>query len=364
MQKGILTMTSELTSSYADILLRLLIRPEKSISVNSDVWSNIQWDIFLQLVQKNVLSIRSFEQLTEMDVSVPHKGYLTAVKDEKNRICRTVELIGKISELCTQNGIQFVFTKAFQHYPDMGHDVDLFVSDYSAKADAIIIKSFAAVPDKWSLCHWIAGKSGYETKEYPSPIEIHHGRIGLVGEHNIYPTLLMQNRKKITVNDITTFIPFREDQLIIQVIQRIYGHLHIRLSDVVHTVDLIREDGLGWDYIVRTSKQIGIFGGLRFYLTYINQIYKRLFANDLLSREVQTVVLKNGLVNIRFENWHYRFPVSSVLNKVYMEKFFSEVKYMNWESMWRLSILPPLAVLTILRNLAPRRFGGRKVIGS
>ena len=333
--------------------------------------ADVDWDVILQLVQKNLITIRTFEALRELGVAVPHEAYGDMVEREQLRIGRTMELIGRISEILEGEGMEFVFTKSFQHYPDMGHDVDLFVLDGSAKADVLITSSFRTSISKESLSHKLAGKQGYEIDGYPSPVEIHHGRLGHVGEHNLYPQVLMRNRQQVTVDGITTFIASREDQLIVQAMQRIYSHLYIRLSDVVHTVSAIRRGDLDWDYVVGTAKRIGIFDGLSCYVSYVNQIYSRLFQTDVVSPEIGKLLVRGGVGKVRFKGWHYHFPIVLTVSRVYSRQFFATVGSLNWEGAARLCLLPPLTALAGFRILARtgarisrlRAFGSSRVDG-
>ncbi|MDA2912737.1 nucleotidyltransferase family protein [Acidobacteriia bacterium AH_259_A11_L15] len=358
-----------LESQYADITLRLLLRRERtgpSDGFRIGDLAHVDWDVVLLFVQKNLITIRMFQALQEFGVPIRHQAYRDMVESERGRISRTMELIGRISEMLEGEGVEFVLTKSFQHYPDMGHDVDLFVLDRSARVDMLIKSAFRASISKESLSHKLAGKQGYEIDGYPSPVEIHHGRFGHVGEHNLYPQVLMRNRQQVTVDGITTFIASREDQLIVQAMQRIYSHLYIRLSDVVHTVSVIRRGDLDWDYVVGTAKRIGIFDGLSCYVSYVNQIYSRLFQTDVVSPEIGKLLVRGGVGKVRFKGWHYHFPIVLTVSRVYSRQFFATVGSLNWEGAARLCLLPPLTALAGFRILARHgaRISGLKAFGS
>lgn len=343
-------MSMSYESKYADWTLRLLLEPDRGHYSSLNELGDVRWDVFLGLARKNVVLIRSYNRLEKLRV-IPDAAFREAEIEEEKRIRCTVELIERISEICAQGGIAFVFTKAFQHYPDMGHDVDLFVLDRSKRADTLIAETLGVSPAKGSLLNWISGKEGYYIEGYPSPVEIHHGRMGHIGEHNAYPDILMKNRTSISIGGITTFVPCPEDQLVIQVMQRIYDYRYIRLSDVVHTLTTIREDTLDWDYVVRTTNQIGIFDGLCCYLSYMDQIHDSLFEKPLLSPEVRKMLILDGWGKVQFRGGHYRFPNVSVM-RVYSKKFLAEVLSGNWEAVGRLCLLPPVAVLVGVRSLA------------
>ena len=346
-------------SQYADLCLRLLLDPQHGRYFGSGEDADVQWDVLLRLARANVVLIRIHERLEQLGVP-PSEAFADAVAQEGQRICSTIELIAKLGELCSQHGIQFMFTKAFQHYPDMGHDVDLFVLDRSPNIDRLVTESLGASPGKGSFVNKVAGKTSYEFPGYPSPVEIHHARMGHIGEHNIYPRIIIQNRKEVVIGGITTFVPSPEDQLIVQAMQRIYGHLTIRLSDVVRTVATIREAGLEWEYVVRTAKQIGILGGLRCYLSYIDQIHAALFDEPLLAPQVRNELAFDEGGKVQFRGGYYRFPILPVTGRLYARKLLVEVGSKNWESVGKLCLLPAVAWLLWIRSLV--RLGARKAV--
>src|SRR2546430_4050707 len=65
--------------------------------------------------------------------------YTTLFRSEQGRVGTTLELIHQVSRTCEAAGIEFVFPKAFQDYPDMGDDVDLLLLERSTEVDRRII---------------------------------------------------------------------------------------------------------------------------------------------------------------------------------------------------------------------------------
>lgn len=343
-----------LQNRYADMVLNLLVRPEeinRQDKVSALQLGDVDWNFVLQLAQRNVITIRLFEALQDVGIAVPNRTYRNVVEAERARIRRMMELINRISEVLEREGIEYVFMKSFQHYPDMGEDADLLVLDRSSMVDLVIINSLRASVSKGSLSHKLAGKQGYEIHGYSSPLEIHHGRLGHVGEHSLYPKILTRNRQRIRLDGITTFIPSPEDQLIIQVLQRIYSHLCIRLSDVIHAVSLIRREDLKWDYVLAITRRVGIFEGLCCYLSYITQIHKELFGTDAVPPEWREVLVRDCYGKVHFQGRHYSFPVALVLSKVYSKEILALVESWDGEGVARLCLLPPLAILVGLRLL-------------
>ena len=156
----------------------------------------------------------------------------------------------------------YVFMKNFQHYPDMGDDIDLLVMDDKDKADQAIVKRLAAKPCRLSFLNQFGGKTQYSFDNNPICVEIHHGRMGRVGEHAIFPRFLMKNRVSAHLGGVCVFVPKPEDQFIIQVLQRVYGRLYLRISELAYSIAAMYRADLDWNYIVETSRVIGIYPGL------------------------------------------------------------------------------------------------------
>lgn len=347
-------MNASSEKGYAELALRLLLGVDHSEKRNLDALNEMQWDVFFRLARKNVILVRIHDRLEQLGI-LQGTAFREAAIKERERIDSTIDLIGQVSEICAQEGTPFVMTKAFQHYPDMGHDVDLFVSDQSQFADHVLIKRLGLTPGKNSILNRIAGKTSYECRGSSSPLEIHHGRLGHLGEHNVFPLELVRNRQLLTIAGISTYVPCPEDQLILQTIQRIYGHFVIRISDVVQSVKLIQKEALNWDYIIRTARKIGVLSGLVYYLDFVDQIYRTLGQKSLLPEEIHEVFPSSRRATIRFIGLVYRFPILGISGRAYYKKLVSDLFAGNWEASARLFLLPPIATLVTTRDLVQRQ---------
>ncbi len=347
-------MSLEIECEYFEFLLRLLLAQDgEELSVHP-IFKDIKWDVVLELAQKNRVPIRVYNRLVKLGVQ-PDEIYQKAVNEERQRIGRTIELMGKISNICEGEGIDFLFMKNYQHYPDMGEDIDLFVMDYTDIADSVVIKRLGAKPFKRSLLNRIGGKTQYYIKGYPCELEIHHGRMGPIGEHTAFPNLLMKNRVTVNIDDVCILIPSPEDQLIIQVMQRVYGRFYLRISELVYAISAICEVRLDWDYIIATTKSSGIFEGLRYYLICLNMIYENVMKETLPLNKPELLDVR-AAGKVSFKGFQYRLPLLTVGGKLYLKKFFSDIRALNWASASRLCLLPPLALLIGFTFLA-RRWG-------
>lgn len=345
-------MSMVLENEYAEIMLRLLLEQDRERLSFLRLLKDVKWDVFLELAQENRVLLRIYDRLVKLGVH-PAGPYQKAVNEERERIERTIELMGKISDICEGEGIDFIFMKNYQHYPDMGEDIDLLVMDQIDIADSVLTERLGAKPFKRSILNRIGGKTQYSIDGYPSDLEIHHGRLSPMGDQIEYPSFLMRNRKTIRIGNEQLFVPSREDQFIVQVLQRVYGRFNIRISEIIYAINAIYIETFDWDYIFKTAKSIGIFYGLRFYLNYINLIYRNVMNKSLPLSKYK--FSKSGFsFELRFNKLHYRIPLITVARKIYIKKILSDIRASRWKPVGRICLLPFFAAIFTYKSIVRR----------
>src|SRR5439155_18427394 len=106
-------------------------------------------------------------------------------------------------------------------YPDFGDDVDLLVLTRSTRVDGGIIEGLPASPVPRDWGERIAGAVTYRVTGCPSPLDVQHGRLGIVGEHDAFPQVLIEHARVTVVEGIEFAEPPPEDQLVLQGMQRV-----------------------------------------------------------------------------------------------------------------------------------------------
>ena len=334
----------------ADFILRLILNPQDADPLFLKQLRGGQWDSLLRLAQKNVVLLRIFGHLEKMGVSPP-SSFLDVVRAESLRVRRTLEFIQELDQICSNNSIPFVFTKAFQHYPDMGHDVDLFVMDRSRLIDSLIQQKFRARSLGGSFFNRVAGKTAYEIEGFPSCLEIHHARLGHVGEHAWYARLMTARRMGLTHDGVRTFVPSSEDQLILQVIQRVYDHMYLRLSDVIQAFQLIRDNDLNWNYLKTTTRKMEIADGFSYYLDSIRGIGPCALKEQALAQLSSPTISWQALPKVYFRDSLYRLSLFKTAGFLRFKQLLGSLRAGQWSSVARLCLLPFLGLAVGLRSL-------------
>ena len=338
------SLSSSPESLRASWVLRLLLGSDAVGDAGAalDAPADLDWDALLALVRANGVLVRTAERLETLAIAVPDR-FAQAVADERPRIRSTLELMRHVGRTCEARGIPYLFPKAFQDYPDFGDDVDLMVLPRSTRVDMAIVAGLRTVPVTRDLGERFAGTSTYRIRGCSSPLDVQHGRLGIVGEHDEFPRVLVQHARPIVIDGIAFAEPPPEDQLILQGLQRVPGRLRIALCDIVFTVRTVRRPALDWDYVIATARRHGALPGLGCYLDYVDQIHRDVFARPLLPDAVARALTLDGWGRIAFREGGYRFPLVRANGRLYWRQLRHRIASGDWSGAGRLFLIPLVA---------------------
>ena len=332
---------------HTAFILRLLLDDEAR---GAEALEGPEWGELLRTAQRNVVLVRLADRLAEAGASVP-AFFAEAAGRERRRSRAVVELTGRTGRACERHGVEFIFAKAFQHYPDVGGDVDLFVASRSDEVDALILEGMNAAPARRDLLSRMAGAASYRVPGCDAVLDIHHGRMGLLGEYGSHVNLLIRNGERVRVEGAEFLAPSAEDVLVVQGMQRVYRHSYIRLCDIVSTINLLRRNRLDWNYVTRVTAQLGTEYGLRCYLSYVEQVHRSVFGRDLLAPELARELKLGAGGRIEFREGFYRFSRVKVAGRVYFDKVRAAVRTGNWEAASRLCLMPLATLANAFKRL-------------
>ena len=336
-------MKAERQKTLAAVPLKLLLDRSSRLCEMGEV----SWHELFDLAARNCVLLRATERLIELGSSPP-TFFSKAEKRERQRAQGQVELIRTITRICSASGLEFIFLKAFQHYPDMGRDLDLFVLTQSAKVDALLVDALNASPLKRNFRNRLDGTFCYKIAGCESPLDVHYRRLGSLGEHGSLLETILKNSREIAIAGGKFLAPSPEDQMILQAMQRVYGRRYMRVSDIAYAIGSIRKDDLDWDYLIKSTNQLGIFHGLCCYLSYVDQIHSEVFRSDLLSSELRNVLILDGWGKIEFEGPYYTFPNVRVATWLYSKKLQTALLSGDYDAASRLCMTPLAAMASAL----------------
>lgn len=320
----------------------------------------IAWDELLRVARRNFVLARLSSRLRALGVEAP-PFFVEAETEERRRARLMFDTIRRVGRACEELGVGHIFAKSFQHYPDIGSDIDLFVAARTPAVDESILRGIHAVPVRRNLRGRMSGVAEYRVDGGGSVLEIFHGRLGVLGEHGEIVGQIIRNGSRAEVGGGEFLLPAAEDLLILHGMQRVYRHGVIRLCDVLSTASLVRRPELDWGYVLRTSDQLGTLYGLRSYLTYAGQIYRETLGVELLPAGVGAGLGAAGCGRAVERGGVFVFPRARVVGRVYVGKVRAAVRAGNWGGVSRLSLMPLVAASSLARALSQRGRAARGV---
>lgn len=309
---------------------------------------NMPWDELLHVADRNGVLIRTVDKLQTMGLASPHR-LDSAAKEMRNRNQAKLALIARIAKRCVDSKTDFIFPSVVQNYPDMGRDIDLYVAAQTTDVDDAIVTGLSATPVKRNLRNHIDGTATYRLAGCDSLLDIHHGRMGLLGENKVIGQMIVKGRL-MTVDGTELLVPSPEDQLILQA-QKAIQRSYLRLSDLVATVRLFREETLEWNYILGTVRNLGLSYDLGCYLSFVDQIHREAFKATLVPDFMKSLPRSKKVAAVEFRDGFYRYPRLRIGSTCYANRFWSALRSENWSAASRLSLLPIIALPQIVRRL-------------
>ena len=332
-------MTVPDEQAHARLILRLLLDGDRAGV------EGIDWDALLPLARTNGVLIRTAGRLAEQGVAPP-PAFAESVERERQRVRDAFTLVRRVGLICATHGIQFLFAKACQHYPDLGEDLDLLVLAPAARVDPLLARELPATARRRDFSGWIAGSTAFEVRGLATPLDVQHERIGAVGEHRAYAATLVRNQRRMVIEGTECAVPSPEDQLLLQGVQRVSGRRSIRLCDVVYTVSSLRRDALDWDYILGTARRMGVLSSLGCYLGYVEQIRRDRPGAPLVPPPVRRALPLKGWGRVEFARGAYRFPALRVNRELYFQQLVAGLRSANWSAAARLCWVPVVGAAT------------------
>jgi hypothetical protein len=330
----------------ATFLLRLVDDTHRALGS----W-NPEWSELLGVAQRNGVLVRAVERLERLGAEPP-TVVKQAVARERQRVRDTLTLVRSVDRACAARDVTHVFLSAFERYPDAGRDVDLLVLDGALHRDTRVLEDLRAVPLPRDVADRMAGAARYQIDG--CELDVHHGRLGVVGEDAAYGQLLVRRRRRLRVSDTEFFAPSPEDCMVLEGMRRVYARRGIRLADVAATIGAVRGGGLDWDEIVATADRCGVRPGLCCYLSYVEQIHRDALGEPLLPALLAQALPLGGWGRVEFRDGCYRFPVLPVSGRLYLRKLAIKLAGGSWYAAARLCLMPVLGAAAGMRRLGGR----------
>tara|TARA_Y100001970_G_C14124281_1_gene798054 strand:- start:82 stop:1071 length:990 start_codon:yes stop_codon:yes gene_type:complete len=309
---------------------------EKKISLSPDT---INSKVFSNYLVSNLLLLKFAKIATDIDYSL-NKNLSSLILQEASRVSSIEKRIKHITEFLNQDGRKHIFTKAFQHYPDMGHDIDLLLDDVITDK---LKTSLNLKDDETSFLNEIAEKKPFILEDN-TPIEFHR-YIGHFGEYKELTRIFIEN--SVSRNGIRVLR--REDQLILQVIQRLYSHFSIRFSDILLSIKILNSE-IDLSYVRETTQKNNLYSSLVIFVNFINRNYGEYISN----RDISLIVSSHNSVMPKRSGHIYKYSKLFAIN-LYIKQLFYALIHLDLFTLKKIVYLPFIFFVSEYKNLRNRQ---------
>lgn len=319
----------------AGAIVRLLRK--KHLEVDLDLLGRVLAetpDELISLCHRNVVGLRTLEALEESGVPLGREARAW-LGQERERIERGLVAIATFTELFERRALPFMVIKTGDHYPDQGHDIDIFVAADGGKAAKILREEMGASPLERSVSEVLSAKTNWRIGA--ATIEVHAGRLGQVGEHLRLADELFRCRRRERIGSVDTYVPSLEGRVILALLQRIYRHYNFRICDVVNVASLFEDGSLNRDLLWRLCRDSGILYGVGIGVGMVADLLSRL--DDHLPLGEGDPVSERCRYALSFRRGHYRFPLRSVVPRVFTRQLASCLGHRKFLQSGRLAFL-------------------------
>lgn len=341
-------MNPSTQSACATLALRLLLDGQAPAGTPK----TLDWETLARLAARNTILVRLAEALARLDFRLP-RAMADAVARERHRIRGALEVVDAVSRECRTSGIEFLFPKVAQHWPDLGDDLDLLVLDRDLKRDRSIVSGLRVTTTQRDLAHCLSGSAVFHI-EGRLPLDIQHGRLGAIGEHLQFPVELVRSRRVVALDGVDVPVASPDDLLLLQGMQRVFGRLGIPLCEVVFTITTLQRASVKWEYVLDAAGRFGIREGLSCYLSYVEQIHRSLYRESLVPQRVRSCLRLTGWGKVKFHDAQYRYPTIRVSGRLYARQFAAWIGAGNWAGVGRLCLVPVVGIARIARRVRLR----------
>jgi len=242
-----------------------------------------------------------------------------SLEQERQRIELGLVAIANLTELFDKHNLPFMVIKTGDHYPDLGHDIDIFVAEGGDQVEELLGHELGAKQQKRSVSELLSAKTNWRRDSVT--IEVHAGRLGQVGEHRQLADELFKLRRPGRVGRVDTFVPSPEGRVVLALLQRVYRHFNFRLCDVINLAGLIEDRSLNRDLLWRLCKDGGIHHGVALGIGMVADLFDRLGEPLLLSEGDR--VPHPVPFPLLFQRGHYRFALGRVVPSVFARQLGS-----------------------------------------
>ncbi len=304
----------------------------------------------LALADMHHVTVRALRVLETIAAAQQKQGLQewcgAAVKTESARISNAVEWLHAIVQALEDSGCPVSVIKSLDHWPDLGSDLDLYTSGAPAQVSRVMQEKLQAIQEPRSWGDRLANKWNFQVPGLPELVEVHVGYLGQTGEQKLMAARVLERSITRNVNGRTFPVPAPEERILISTLQRMYRHFYFRLCDMADVAALLGSGSINFDELRRGAETGGIWPGVASFLLIVSEYVTRFGGKINLPPEVIAAAYSPDL-RVQFRGDFLRVPMRPAAG-LYGSQLLSASRHGDLRALYRLPLLPPLAVSALV----------------
>ncbi len=348
------------TAQHFDILSNLVLRGIGAGSSAESIEREVQRvselneqgvSDFLELADANHVLVRALQALHTSASANPGPDQLVSWCDaslarERARIRHAVENLVPVYAALEAAGAEVAVIKSLDHWPDLGSDLDLYTSADENTVQRVMTQQFQATREPRSWGDRLANKWNFKLPTMPELVEVHVRYLGQTGEQKALARLVLERSVAKTVGGHTFRVPAAEERVIISTLQRIYRHLYFRLCDMADFAALLNDRAIDFAELKRAAELGGIWPGVATFLLLIAEYVKGYGCEIKIPSGVLSAAPSRD-VRVYLGGQFLRVPKAPAAG-LYASQLMSAGRHADLRAMFRLPLLPPLAISALV----------------
>ena len=192
----------------------------------------------------------------------------------------------------------------------------------------------------------LAGKWNFSVPGLPELIEIHVQYLGQTGEHKAMARRVVERSVMKEVNGHQFRVPAPEERVVISTMQRIYRHFYFRLCDMTDVACLLQNGGVNLAELRRAADVGGIWPGAATFLLLVAKYAAEYGGSVDIPAHIRTSAYSQD-IRVRADGDFLRVPMLPAAG-LYGWQLLSASQHRDLRAMFRLPLLPPLALTALL----------------
>ncbi|MBN3038376.1 MAG: nucleotidyltransferase family protein [Candidatus Omnitrophica bacterium] len=330
-------------AEYAGIALKTLLGDNRDFVGPLLKQGQQDQALFKKIIKENNVTVRVLSRLGK-DV-LNNWNLHDVLYKERMRVKKNLQFLSEIKAILDKEKIEYLVIKSLDNYPDIGRDLDIFILSDRDKAVQALLARFKGTIARPVISEVLADKTNIEFNGLPK-VEIHHQRLGVLGEDLLYPKIILRNKKLEDIDARPFFVPCDEDRVILAAEHRINRHFNLRICDVYNALRFTKQANFDWNYLWDTAKTLGLKDSVAFYLDYVKKVEESIVKHKDLAGFNKAIAVRKSFL---------RFPVLGVIAKAHSKRFCRFVKSLDFRAALRVFLVIPLLLLA-----SAQKFLGRK----